>query len=204
MADNLSNVSFDINDPFANPEEYEEANPYSLGILGLAASIAAGPFSPIVWGIRGLQAYNFAKSQGWLGEEEPQYTGPVNPQTHEIDVINLTEPEMGLGAFMANNPISNPGKGAEGELSISPFDVQTIAMLSGVDVESGGAAPPGPPTANPGTPAEFGGAGPPSGTSSGGGGGGGAADAPSGDPGGGEGPSPWNTGGFVVKPLYDS
>ena len=175
LVDNLSNVSFDINDPFANPEEYEEANPYSLGVLGLAASIAAGPFSPIVWGIRGLQAYNFAKSQGWLGEEEPQYTGPVNPQTHEIDVINVTEEEANPQFSQAQVSLA-PAQGAESELGNPPPD----------------------PTVDP----TFGSMGtPPSGSDGAGDGTGeGAASAAADSPAG----SPWNTGGFVVKPLYDS
>ena len=175
LVDNLSNVSFDINDPFANPEEYEEANPYSLGVLGLAASIAAGPFSPIVWGIRGLQAYNFAKSQGWLGEEEPQYTGPVNPQTHEIDVINVTEEEANPQFSQAQVSLA-PAQGAESELGDPPPD----------------------PTVDP----TFGSMGtPPSGSDGAGDGTGeGAASAAADSPAG----SPWNTGGFVVKPLYDS
>ena len=175
LVDNLSNVSFDINDPFANPEEYEEANPYSLGILGLAASIAAGPFSPIVWGIRSLQAYNFAKSQGWLGEEEPQYTGPVNPQTHEIDVINVTEEEANPQFSQAQVSLA-PAQGAESELGNPPPD----------------------PTVDP----TFGSMGtPPSGSDGAGDGTGeGAASAAADSPAG----STWNTGGFVVKPLYDS
>mgnify|MGYP003674140013 CR=1 FL=1 len=162
----------DPTDADDNPDTYPTVdNTYGLSVIGGLSTLAGGPLSFIT---APIAAYHTISSH--FSEEEPQYIGPVNPLTHEIGEIDVTEQQANPQFSQAQVSLA-PAQGAESEL---------------------GGAPPGPPGVSSmgghsaGTPAEFGG-----GPGPGGGPGGGGASAPSDAGDDGSGGAPWNIGGFV-------
>ena len=156
----------DPTDADDNPDTYPTVdNTYGLSVIGGLSTLAGGPLSFIT---APIAAYHTISSH--FSEEEPQYIGPVNPLTHEIGEIDVTEQQANPQFSQAQVSLA-PAQGAESELGNPP-------------------APPDP-TVDP----TFGSMGtPPSGSDGAGdgtgeGAAGAAADSPAG--------SPWNTGGFV-------
>jgi len=156
-------------DAFSDPDTYEQANPVALGIMSALTGGALGALSLPSLGLKGLSLYNTVSNFFGGKDPEPQYTGPVNPLTHEIDEIDLTEQQAGfaVGPFGQTQVSLAPAQGAESELGNPP--APTVDPFGGV-----GAPPSGSGGAGDGTGEDAASA---------------AADSPAG--------SPWNTGGFV-------